>query len=74
MKTSYLALASGLLGFRSSTLRVRVLELRNGCAWIVTADLLDVGTRLVIDERQLSALEEVGGAGLVHRSGLLELR
>lgn len=73
MKTSYLALASGLRGFRSSSLRVRVLEVRDGCAWVVTADLLDAGTRLVLDPGQLVALEGAAG-GLVHRVGLLELQ
>lgn len=43
------ALAHRLVGFQSSTLRVRIEEWRDGCAWIVTADLLDAGTSLVLD-------------------------
>lgn len=53
MTTKSYALASGLRGFRSTTLRVQVLETRDGCAWVVTADLTDVGTRLVLDPSQL---------------------
>lgn len=51
------ALATALKGFKSSTLRVRVLEVRSGCAFVVTADLSDVGTRLVLDPAQLTACD-----------------
>jgi len=47
------ALATGLIGFRSSTLRVRVIEIRDGYAWVITASLLDVGTKLVLDASQI---------------------
>lgn len=52
------ALAHRLVGFRSTTLRVRVLERRAGYAWVITADLLDAGTRLVLDEAQVEEGEE----------------
>jgi hypothetical protein len=60
--TSY-ALASNLRGFLYAPncpvteLRVRVLEVRDGCAFVVTADLLDVGTRLCLDPSQLTRCE-----------------
>lgn len=45
--------ASNLIGFRASTLRVRVTERRDGYVWCVTADLLDAGTRLVLKDEQV---------------------
>jgi len=45
--------ATGLVGFRSSTLRVRVTERRDGYVWCVTADLLDAGCRLVLRDEQV---------------------
>lgn len=45
--------AADLVGFRSSTLRVRVTERRDGYVWCVTADLLDAGTKLVLDEAKV---------------------
>lgn len=61
--------ASGLIGFRSSTLRVRLLDHRDGCVWVVTADLLDAGTRLVLDEGQFKA--EAPVEVLRHKEGLV---
>lgn len=58
LPTAY-ALATGLRGFRSDTLRVRVTEARDGLVWVVTADLLDAGTFLVLNASQVEALEEV---------------
>ena len=49
------AVASGLRGFRSSTLRVRVTDRRDGLVWVRTADLLDAGTPLVLDEAQVAS-------------------
>ena len=51
-RTSYF-FATDLVGFRSSTLRVRLVERRDGYAWVVTADLLDAGTPLVLADRQV---------------------
>lgn len=45
--------ATGLVGFRSTTLRVRVTERRDGYVWCVTADLLDAGCRLVLRDDQV---------------------
>ena len=45
--------ATNLVGFRSDVLRVRVLERRSGYVWVITADLLDAGTRLVLSEAQV---------------------
>jgi len=69
------ALASGLVGFRSSSLRVRVLEHRDGCVWVRTADLADAGTALVLDESKVDFDYFTGDAEapLVHRRGLVAL-
>lgn len=56
----FYALASRLVGFPSDRLRVRVSEVRDGCAWIRTADLLDAGTPLVLDVSQIEPLPEPG--------------
>ena len=69
MVTPSYGIASGLIGFRSSALRVRLLEQRDGCVWVVTADLLDAGTRLVLDEAQFTA--ESASVGLRHKEGLV---
>lgn len=45
--------ATGLVGFRSTTLRVRVTERRDGYVWCITADLLDAGCRLVLADAQV---------------------
>lgn len=45
--------ANGLVGFPSDELRVRVLEIRDGYAWVVTADLIDAGTPLTLNASQL---------------------
>jgi hypothetical protein len=52
------ALAHKLRGFgKVTTLRVRVMEIRDGVAFVITADLLDVGTKLALDPNQLEACE-----------------
>ena len=45
--------ATDLRGFRSTSLRVRVTDRRDGYAWVVTVDLLDAGTPLVLADRQV---------------------
>jgi len=45
--------ATDLVGFRSTTLRVRVTERRDGYVWVRTADLLDAGTALVLRDDQV---------------------
>jgi hypothetical protein len=64
------AVAHRLIGFRSSSLRVRIVEqLSNGDFNVVTADLLDAGTPLTLSASQ------VEGEALVtvtrHRDGLV---
>lgn len=63
------AIASGLIGFRNSALRVRVTDIRNGYAWVVTADLLDAGTKLVLLESQVEP--ETPATVQFHRDGLV---
>lgn len=62
------ALASGMVGFRSSTLRVRVTDRRDGCVWVITADLLDAGTRLVLNPSQVTPEPAMSAADYVHAS------
>lgn len=64
------ALASNLIGFRSSTLRVRVIEQRDGYAWVRTADLQDAGTPLTLRAEQITPLDE-GASALRYRDGLV---
>jgi hypothetical protein len=52
------ALASSLVGFTSSALRVRVTRLDAHYAWVVTADLADAGTALTLNRSQLSSIGE----------------
>ncbi len=48
------AIASGLRGFRSTSLRVRITRRDSGMVWVRTADLLDAGTALVLNASQVS--------------------
>jgi hypothetical protein len=57
-KSSLYGLAHGLIGFRSSTLRVRIERRESGYVWVRTADLLDAGTPLVLNSSQVEDLEE----------------
>lgn len=64
------AIATGLIGFRSSTLRVRIVEhLRYGYVNVVTADLLDAGTPLTLDAMQVAPVAE--SEVVRHRDGLV---
>lgn len=68
------AIATNLVGFPSSTLRVRITRTDepSGCVWVTTADLQDVGTELVLDASQVTQEpSEAVVAGLRHRSGLV---
>ena len=51
------ALASGLVGFPSSSLRVRVVRTDARYVWVVTADLLDAGTPLTLNAGQVAPLD-----------------
>lgn len=55
MFTPYYALASNLIGFKNDTLRVKVVRSEGNYRWVVTADLSDSGTNLVLDASQVSA-------------------
>jgi hypothetical protein len=70
MNTKTYAIASGLRGFRTSELRVRVREIRDGVAFVVTADLADSGTMLVLDPAQLR-VEPQTTTVVSHRTGLV---
>ena len=63
------ALASGLVGFRSSTLRVRVTREEGPYVWVVTADLMDAGTPLTLDAAQV--VREAPVVVERHRDGLV---
>ena len=64
------AIASNLRGFRASSLRVRILRVSGDYVWVRTADLLDVGTNLVLDASQVE--EESSSFNLRHNGGLVE--
>lgn len=68
MSTQY-AVASGLKGFMVSDLRVRITRQEGPYTWVVTADLLDAGTPLVLDTAQVTP--EQPETVLVHKSGLV---
>lgn len=57
------ALAHDLIGFPTSTLRVRVLDSNELYVWVITADLLDAGTRLVLDQAQIEPIRDEIAAG-----------
>ena len=52
------AFAHNLIGFKASTLRVRVLGSNDRYVWVITADLLDAGTRIVLDQTQIEPIIE----------------
>ena len=58
------ALAHNLIGFLSTTLRVKVTRIdeASGNVWVRTADLLDAGTPLVLDIKQVESEEEASWA------------
>ena len=65
----FYATASKLVGFRSDTLRVKVLRSEGNYRWVVTADLLDAGTQLVLDASQVKS--EKSEITLRHKNGLV---
>ena len=65
------AIATGLRGFRSSSLRVRIERTEGSIVWVRTADLLDAGTPLILDASQVTA--EEAETGLRHKTGLVTL-
>ena len=63
------SIAHPVFGFRVSSLRVRVLRDMGTCCEVITADLSDAGTRLVLDKSKLTA--EVPSSVLVHKNGFV---
>jgi len=53
----------------AATEAVRVTEMRDGYAWVVTADLLDAGTPLTLNASQIEPL--TAESGWVHKTGLV---
>jgi hypothetical protein len=53
------AVASRLVGFKSSWLRVRILRTEGSYVWCITADLRDAGTKLVLDASQVVTEDEL---------------
>ena len=63
------AVASGLKGFRSSSLRIRVERDLGDVVIVRTADLLDAGTPLALDRSQVRP--ETAENITMHREGLV---
>lgn len=66
--TTY-AVAHNLKGFRSTTLRVKVVRAEGSYRWVVTADMLDAGTSLVLDANQV--VDEAPETVQIHRNGFV---
>lgn len=64
------AVASGLKGFRSSSLRIRVERDLGDVVIARTADLLDAGTSLALDKAQIEP--EGADTVMVHGYGLVD--
>jgi hypothetical protein len=65
-------IASGLVGFRSTSLRVRIERTEGEYVWVRTASLLDAGTPLVLRRAQVEP-ETDAEASVRHRDGLVLL-
>jgi len=65
------AIATGLRGFTSPNLRVRITRLQYDYAWVVTADIQDAGTPLTLDLSQLQPFKVQFVTS--HKSGLVAL-
>ena len=70
------ALASGLRGFASSELRVQVTRENDprdeSLVWVMTADLLDAGTSLILKREQVRFEDEMVSVSYAHRDGLVQ--
>lgn len=71
------ALATGLIGFSDSTLRVYIARIEgagvlstNAQVFVRTADLRDAGTPLVLDASQIKLIDEAA-ATVTHKTGLV---
>lgn len=63
------AIARNLRGFKASSLRVKITRSEGAYVWVVTADLLDAGTPLVLDASQIEIL--VSETVTSHKNGLV---
>jgi hypothetical protein len=63
------ATAHNLVGFASTTLRVKITRTSGDYVWVTTADLLDTGTALVLDTAQIEG--EQPEAVIIHKNGLV---
>jgi len=74
MRDSQYFIASGLIGFTSDSLRVRLVrDFGNGDVLVMTASLLDAGCKLLLNKSQLTPMEETVEVGMIHRDGLVVL-
>jgi hypothetical protein len=62
-------IANGLIGFPSTSLRVRVTREEGNLVWVVTASLLDSGTKLVLDSSQV--VKDSPATTMAHVTGLV---
>jgi len=66
------AVAHNLVGFSSSSLRVIVTRQQGDYCWVTTADLQDVGTKLVLDRFQVVPEEDTTTV-VRHPAGLVSI-
>lgn len=72
LPTPLYAIATGLRGFASDSLRVLVVRAEGPNVWVRTADLRDAGTPLVLDASQVTLEEDLPSEGdAVHAAGLV---
>lgn len=65
------AIASGLIGFHASELRVRIIENVSADTVLVrTADLRDAGTPLALNVSQIRPMADTVSVGVRHSTGL----
>jgi hypothetical protein len=69
--TPFYAIASGMIGFDRSSLRVLVTRIDGQHVWIRTADLSDAGTPLVLDVHQIQPMDEYVTGGAQYSYGLV---
>jgi len=55
--TPLYGIATDLKGFSSSTMRVRITDMRDGLVWCVTADIQHSGCRLVLKREQVEIID-----------------
>ena len=63
------AIANNLKGFKVTSLRVKVTRREGDCVWVITADLVDAGTPLVLSTEQVK--DEQPETAIAHKTGLV---